>query len=78
MNANYPLPSTGLIRLSQIIGNPKATPPIPAIIPVSKSSWWRGVKERRFPASVKLGPRTTCWRVEDIRMLLASAGEVQP
>lgn len=66
------LPETGYVRLRQIIGNPKADPPIPAIIPVSKSTWWNGIKEGRFPQSVKLGPRTTVWRVEDIRLLIES------
>lgn len=66
----YKLPETGYLRLPQIIGNPKAEPPIPPIIPVSKSTWWQGVKEGRFPKSVKLGPRTTAWRVEDIRNLM--------
>lgn len=67
------LPETGYVRLSQIIGNRKANPPIPAIIPVSKSTWWNGIKEGRFPQSVKLGPRTTVWRVEDIRRLIESS-----
>ena len=39
-------------------------------IPVSKSMWWAGVKSGRFPEPVKLGPRTTAWRVEDIRSLI--------
>lgn len=69
------LPETGYIRLPQIIGNPKADPPIPAIIPVSKSTWWQGVKDGRFPQSVKLGPRTTAWRVEDILRLIESPEE---
>ncbi len=66
----YSLPETGFVRLSQIIGNPKSDPPIPAIIPVSKSTWWVGVKNGRFPKPIKLGPRTTVWRVEDIRDLI--------
>jgi len=66
----HSLPATGYLRLSQIIGNPKATPPIPALIPISKSTWWAGVKSGRFPASVRLGPRITAWRVEDIRELI--------
>lgn len=69
----YQLPETGYLRLPQIIGNPKADPPIPAVIPVSKSSWWAGVKSGRYPQAVKLGPRTTAWRVESIRALIASA-----
>ncbi|UDL96282.1 AlpA family phage regulatory protein [Lichenihabitans sp. PAMC28606] len=54
--------STGLIRLAQIIA--PAGP-----IPVSRSTWWAGVKAGRFPQPLKLGPRTTCWRAEDIRRL---------
>lgn len=64
------LPETGFLRLPQIIGNPKAEPPIPALIPVSKSAWWNGVASGRFPKPIKLGPRTTAWRIEDIRTLI--------
>lgn len=64
------LPDTGFVRLPQIIGDAKSQPPIPAIIPVSKSTWWFGIKTGRFPRPVKLGPRTTAWRVEDIRQLI--------
>ena len=70
----HKLPETGFFRLHQIIGNPKASPPIPAIIPVSKSSWWAGVKDGRYPKSVKLSARTTAWRVEDIRALIERMG----
>ena len=65
------LPETGFLRLSQIIGNPKAG--IPPIIPVKKSCWWSGVRSGRFPQPVKLGERITAWRVEDIRALISSA-----
>jgi prophage regulatory protein len=57
------LPETGFVRLKNIIA-----PDGP--IPVSKSTWWKGVKEKRFPQPVKLGPRITAWRVEDIRALI--------
>lgn len=60
-------PQTGLVRLSQILA-----PNGP--IPVSKSTWWQGVKDGRFPQPSKLGPRTTVWRAEDIRALY----EVEP
>ncbi len=68
------LPTTGYLRLSQIIGSRKTIPPIPPIIPIGKSSWWAGVKGGRFPKPIKLGPRTTVWRVEDIRALLSDGG----
>jgi prophage regulatory protein len=57
------LPQTGFLRLSSILG-PRGP------IPVSKSTWWAGVKDGRYPSSVKLGPRITAWRAEDIRKLI--------
>ncbi len=57
------LPSTGFLRLAQILA-----PYGP--IPVSKSTWWLGVQTGRYPKPVKLGPRITVWRVEDIRALI--------
>ena len=57
------LPETGFVRLTSIIG-----PNGP--IPVSKSTWWSGIKVGRYPKPVKLGPRITAWRVEDIRVLI--------
>jgi len=68
--SHNPLPETGYVRLSQIIGNPKSNPPTPPIIPVSKSTWWAGVKSGRYPQPVKLGTRITAWRVADIRALI--------
>jgi hypothetical protein len=68
------LPSTGFLRLKHIIGDPKATPPIPPLIPISKSAWHAGVAAGKYPRPVKsLGPRTTVWRVEDIRALIETA-----
>lgn len=70
----HKLPEIGFLRLAQIIGNPKAEPPIPAVIPVSKSTWWEGVKNGRYPQPVRsLGRRITAWRVEDIRKLIEQA-----
>jgi len=73
----HKLPETGFVRLPQIVGDLKADPPIPPVVPVSRSAWWAGVRSGRYPKPVKLGPRTTAWRVEDVRALLAqlSAGE---
>jgi prophage regulatory protein len=62
------LPEIGFVRLPQILGDKKAD--IPAIIPLSKSSWRQCIKDGRFPRPVKLGPRTTVWRVEDIRAII--------
>ena len=64
------LPETGFVRLKQIIGDKDADPPIPAIIPVSRTTWINGVKAGRFPKSKKLGARINACRVEDIRDLM--------
>ena len=64
------LPETGYLRLRQIIGDPKADPPVPPLIPVSRSTWWAGVASGRFPQPLKLSPGVTAWRVEDIRALI--------
>lgn len=68
------LPETGFLRIGQIIGNPKANPPIPPAIPVSKSTWWAGVKSGRYPKPHKIGERCTAWRVEDIRACIEAMG----
>jgi predicted DNA-binding transcriptional regulator AlpA len=60
------MPAEGFLRLNQIIGSKGA----PAIIPISRSSWWAGVKSGRYPKPVKLGKRTTAWKVADIRRLI--------
>lgn len=67
------LPETGFIRLRNIIGDKKRG--IPAVVPVSKTAWWAGVKDGRYPKSHKLGPRTTVWKVEDIRRLISDFPE---
>lgn len=68
------LPETGFLRLKQIVGDPKAEPPIPAILPISRTSFLNGVKSGKYPKSIKLGERTTAWRVEDIRALIRGIG----
>ena len=75
LNLN-PLPESGFLRISHLIGDPgdpeadPPKPPIPAIIPVGKSSIWAWVKAGRFPAPVKIGPRVTAWDVRAIRQFL--------
>jgi predicted DNA-binding transcriptional regulator AlpA len=49
-----------LLRLPQVL----------ALVPVCASTWWAGVRCGKFPKPVKLGPRTTCWRVSDILALI--------
>ena len=59
------LPVEGYVRLPQIL----------AVIPISKSAWWAGVRSGRYPRSVRLGTRTTAWKVESIRQLIDRLGK---
>ena len=71
-NMAPPLPETGYLRLSQIVGKKPTTddPGLPALVPVSASTLWQWVRDGKFPAPVKLGPRTTAWSVESVRAYL--------
>lgn len=54
--------SLGFLRLPQVL----------ELIPVSRSTWWAGVKSGRFPRAYKLGSRVTAWRHEDIKRFIGS------
>ena len=54
------IPETGFIRLAQVL----------TVIPLGKSSWWKGVKSGRFPKPVKLSERCTAWKAEEIHALI--------
>jgi len=51
---------TGYLRLNSIL----------ELLPISKSTWWAGIEKGRYPKPVKLGPRTTAWKIEDIELLM--------
>lgn len=59
------LPKEGYVRLPQILHH----------FPVCRTKWWNGVKTGEYPKPVKLGPRTTAWKVEDIRALIDTLNE---
>jgi len=54
--ADY-ISNNGFLRLPEVL----------KLIPVSKSTWWAGVKSGRYPPSVKLGERITAWKAKDIK-----------
>ncbi len=63
------LENESLLRLPQVL----------KIIPISKSAWWQGCKDGRYPKPIKLGPRTTVWKASDISAFMRelSRGPVQ-
>lgn len=54
----------GFMRLTAIIA-----PHGP--IPISKSSWWSGIRDGRYPKPVRIGPRISVWRTQDIVDLIS-------
>jgi prophage regulatory protein len=38
-------------------------------IPISRSAWYLGIKAGKYPASIKIGPRTSAWLQSDIEDL---------
>lgn len=60
MSSTSSLPLSGIIRLKGVL----------KVFPVSKSTWWLGVKDGRYPRPVRLGPNSVGWRVEDLLPLL--------
>jgi predicted DNA-binding transcriptional regulator AlpA len=67
----HDMPLTGFVRLPSVLG-PKGP------IPMSKSAWYAGVKQGKYPQPVKLSARITCWRVEDIRTLIENPQAWEP
>lgn len=63
----HTIPETGFVRLPQVL----------SVIPVCKTSWWKGVKSGRYPKPVKLSPRCTAWKAEDIHSLIRQLSEPQ-
>jgi prophage regulatory protein len=45
-------------------------PDVLKLIPVSRSSWYAGIKSGEYPESVKLGLRTAAWKRSDIEALI--------
>lgn len=58
------LPNTGFVRLPVVL----------QFYPVSKSTWWAGIKAGKYPAGVKLSERVTAWKAEDIHALIQKEG----
>ncbi len=54
-----------LLRLRQVLN----------VIPVSKSSWWAGVKSGKYPEPIKLGPKTTVWKNSAIQKIVSNGVE---
>lgn len=63
-------PESSYLRLKNIVGDPEAKPPIPALIPVCPSTWWAWVASGKAPKPIKLSERVTVWRLSDIKVFI--------
>lgn len=58
------LPEIGFLSINRVL----------AVVPVSKSTWWQGIRDARYPAPVRISQNRVAWRVEDIRALVDRLG----
>lgn len=47
-------------------------PQVLELVPVSRATWYAGVKDGRYPAPIKLGPRAVAWLLADIENFIVS------
>jgi predicted DNA-binding transcriptional regulator AlpA len=71
MSASSPPSPQPLLRLPAILGDKNAEPPVPPLVPVAKSTWWKWVAAGIAPAPIRIGPRCVAWRAEDIALFMA-------
>lgn len=57
-----------LMRVSEVL----------EVLPVSRSHFYRGVKEGDYPQPIKLGKRTSAWRRVDIAAYLQKRNPTSP
>lgn len=61
------LPKKGFLRLPEVL----------KLYPVSRATWYNGVKKGIYPQSVQLSDKIVAWRVEDIQKLINSVSGEQ-
>lgn len=59
------IPEFGFLRLDDVL----------KIIPVSKTTWYNGVRSGRLPKGIRLSQNIVVWRVEDIKNLVKKIEE---
>lgn len=62
-------------RHTQAVDSFLRLPQVLQLIPVSRSGWWAGVKNGRYPTPVKLSARVTVWRMSDVQAYIDSVSK---
>lgn len=55
------LPEEGFVRLPVVLG----------VLGIKSTAFYDGIRRGDYPKPLRLGPRVSVWRVEDIRKLIA-------
>lgn len=61
------LPATGFVRQKQLL----------ALIPFSRTTLWRKVRDKEFPAPERLSAGITAWKVELVRKWIDEHSSVE-
>lgn len=59
------IPEEGFIRLPTVL----------KVLGISRTALYNGIARGDFPKPVRLGPRMSAWKVEEIRKFIADCGE---
>jgi prophage regulatory protein len=65
--------NTEIIKYTALI----KLPDVLLLYPVSRSSWYQGIKAGKYPPPVKIGPRSSAWRLSDINKLIEDVGSAK-
>ena len=68
-------PDNAWVRQADLVRDPKH-PTRPTPLPVSPATFWRWVRDGRFPEPTKLGKRITAWKVGEVRAWMAAQATV--
>ena len=60
-------PSDALVRIQKIVG-PNG------LIPISRSSFYAGIRDGIYPKPIRLGKRTSVWRLSELMQIVGKGG----
>jgi predicted DNA-binding transcriptional regulator AlpA len=61
-----------LLRVREIVSNPRANPPYSGLLPIGRTKFLRLVKAGVLPAPVRIGARGVYWKRSDIDRVRSS------
>jgi len=61
---------TEILELREIIGNRSSDPTSKGLFPVSRSTWYRGIRAGIYPRPIQLSPRRVGWHRLQIESLI--------